>query len=102
MEARGRSLLPVVVVVVGVVVGLVVVAGVARADPIDTASSWNGTSSISPFNGGSGWRRAFGQTVTVGSDSVLDSFSLHVEGYGATFTGYVMAWDDDHVTGSVM
>lgn len=45
----------------------------------------------------------YGQTVTVGADNVLNSFTFYLNGGQATlFRGYVMQWDGSKATGPVL
>jgi hypothetical protein len=66
----------------------------------DTTGSYAGA--ITPF--GQPDTSTYGQTFTVGSDNVLDAFSLYLEGGSGpiTFKGYLYAWDGSHATGSAL
>jgi len=46
----------------------------------------------------------YGQVFTVGSDNVLNTFSLYLEGGSGpiSFKGYLYAWDGSHATGSAL
>jgi len=71
------------------------------ATSIDTTGSF--TSNWHPF--GQPDTSAYGQTFTVGSDNVLNSFSLYLDGQVATpvnFTAYVYAWNGSEITGSAL
>jgi hypothetical protein len=69
--------------------------------PIDWNIPWQ------PF--GESNTATYGQTITVPTDNVLNSFSFYMDDYGSTidpepvvFAGYVMAWAGDHATGPVL
>ena len=79
----------------------------ARADTIDTLSGWNGSDGIGSF--GRNDTSDYGQTITVGSANVLQSFEFVMQLYYGTpassnFQGYVMAWNNstDEATGPVL
>jgi len=79
----------------------------AKADFISTLGSWDGNSAIHPF-GEPFNTPSYGQTVTVGSDNVLDSFSFRMRVIGGdpgdtlSFKAYVMAWDGAKASGPVL
>jgi hypothetical protein len=77
--------------------------GNAQASTIDTTPSWDGSSFISPF-GGIGSTATYGQTFTVGSDNVLNDFTLWINDGSSPidFIGYVMAWDGNKANGSIL
>ncbi|MCY7324247.1 MAG: PTPA-CTERM sorting domain-containing protein, partial [Phormidesmis sp. CAN_BIN36] len=77
----------------------------AQAASIDTASSWDGTNQVIPF--GETNTATYGQTFTVGTDSILQKFSFWLGGYqsgsdGVDFAAYVMKWDGAKAVGSVL
>lgn len=81
------------------------VAPVARASTIDTLSGWNGSDAIIWF--GEPDTATYGQTVTVGADNVLDSWTFLLRQDSTdpgNFQGYVMAWDtaNTRATGGVL
>jgi hypothetical protein len=70
---------------------------------IDTTPSWDGNSSISYF--GQPNTATYGQTFTVGSDNVLDSFSFFLNQASSSalkFAAYVMQWDGSKATGPIL
>jgi len=79
----------------------------AKADFISTLGSWDGSSAVHPFGEPSN-TPTYGQTVTVGSDNVLDSFSFRMRVIGGdpgdtlSFKAYVMAWDGTKASGPVL
>ena len=91
---------------------LVLVAGLAWADTINTYPDWNQTSSVSAF--GAGITATYGQVFTVPTGATtLSSFSFWLESYTqesvpdpspVDFNGYVAAWDglNEHATGPVL
>jgi hypothetical protein len=69
---------------------------------LDTTPRWNGSSHW-PFSGAPGGHSsAFGQTITIGPENILESFSLYLGGTDAEITGYVMEWAGDRVVGPVL
>lgn len=73
------------------------------ATVIDTISTWNGIYNINSF--GEGTTPTYGQTVTVPTDNVLDSFTFKLlQGGGdpTTIRFCVMAWDGEKVSGPVL
>jgi len=88
--------------------------GQAKALVIDTTTSWDGSSAAQPPNivptflfGEPGWSTV-GQTITVGTDNVLDSFSFWLEKTNrrnpGPFQGFVMEWDgaNHHAMGPIL
>jgi hypothetical protein len=96
MKKRGLAL----------IIVLLVAVGQARANVVDTLSGWNGTDRIIYF--GEPDTATYGQTITVGSDNVLNSFTFLLNDSAISnpvnFQGYVMAWNDStsRATGSVL
>jgi hypothetical protein len=87
------------------------VTGVARAQVVDTASAWDGSSFIAPFGQGieadGGDTPTYGQTfVAPGASLLLKSFTFWVDSVGGSgpsrFTGFVMEFDGTGVTGPVL
>lgn len=81
------------------------IKGAAHKNTYDTASSWNGLDSITPF--GASPFTTIGQTFTVptNGDTVLDSFTIFLRQSSANaigFRGYLMAWDGGKATGPVL
>jgi hypothetical protein len=78
---------------------LLTASGALRADTvIDTAPSWNGTDYVYPF--GVPNSQTYGQTITVPTDNVLDSFSFYMDlPSNLTFSGYVFQWNGSSATG---
>ncbi|MGC8712222.1 MAG: hypothetical protein ACP5RH_07495 [Leptodesmis sp.] len=81
------------------------IKGAAHKNTYDTASSWNGLDSITPF--GASPFTTIGQTFTVptNGDTVLDSFTIFLRQNSANaigFRGYLMAWDGGKATGPVL
>lgn len=75
----------------------------AHAATINTASSWDGSSLITPF--GETDTATYGQTFTVGADNVLQSFSFFLGGFeseAVDFAAYVMGWDGAQAEGSIL
>lgn len=78
---------------------------VTHADVINTYTGWNGSDYILPF--GETDTATYGQTFTVGADTVLDNFSFwlndDVNPDRVDFRAYVMAWHaSNHATGPVL
>ena len=68
---------------------------------IDTTGT--STGNFNPF--GQPSTAAYGQTFTVGSDNVLNSFSLYLIGQPSStvnFTAYIYAWNGTRATGSAL
>lgn len=91
--------------IVAVLVTVGLVAGVASASSVDTTGSWNGSDGV--YYWGEPNTATYGQTFTVGADTVLNSFSffLQQDGSSATnFAAYVYAWDsaNSRATGSAL
>ena len=85
---------------VGIAVASSATPGLA-ATSIDTTGAF--TSNWHPF--GQPDTSAYGETFTVGSDNVLNSFSLYLDGQVAStlnFTAYVYAWNGSMITGSAL
>jgi len=83
----------------------------AQAQVIDTTAAWNGSDYIAPFGQGieadGGDTPTYGQTfVAPGSSLLLTSFTFWVDSVGGSgpsrFTGYVMEFDGNGVTGPVL
>ena len=73
----------------------------SAATTVDTTGSFSGN--WSPF--GQPDTSAYGQSFTVGSDNVLNSFSLYLDGQVGSplnFTSYVYAWNGSSITGSAL
>ena len=91
----------------GAVVGLLV-AGMATAShattvTYDTTPSWNGGSASGSFQGGFD-SRGVGQTfITPTTHNILENFTLFISNSGSvSMTAYVMEWDGDSPTGSIL
>lgn len=87
------------------------VAHGARAQVVDTASAWDGSSYIAPFGQGieadGGDTPTYGQTFRApGPMMDLTSFTFWIDSVGGSgpsrFTGYVMEFDGNGVTGPVL
>jgi hypothetical protein len=73
---------------------------------IDTTGGWNGMESVAPFGDGGSWGQTF---VAPAQHAILTGFSFWIErapsdttGLPIDFTAFVMAWDGDRATGSVL
>jgi hypothetical protein len=85
--------------------GLVVASpNQSEAFTIDTSTSWNGSTNVSWF--GEPNSATYGQTFTVGSSNILNSFSFFLKGFNdpdtTEFTAYVMAWNGSRATGDIL
>ena len=69
----------------------------------DTTIFWNGNSEASHFQGGFD-SRGVGQTFSVTEqNTILEDFTLYISNAGTlSLTAYVMEWDEDRPTGSVL
>jgi hypothetical protein len=83
--------------------GLMLASSV-EAETIDTATTWNHTSGITPL--GEPNTATYGQTFTVGADTVLQDFTFYLKSISSPdavdFAGYVMAWNGTRATGGVL
>ena len=92
-------------IVFGLIMTFIVMASamVAKAD-IDTFGSWNGTDFVYPM--GETNTSTYGQTFTVGPETVLDSFTFLVDDDlnpdFVDFEAYVMNWDGSKASGSAL
>jgi hypothetical protein len=79
---------------IGMAVMVTLTAGPASAAVIDTITGWNGSDRVATF--GEPNSATYGQTVTVGSDNYLKSFSFMLDQTSqvpGSFQGYVMQWN---------
>jgi hypothetical protein len=80
------------------------VSGFVDAGIIDTTSSWDGSSSISPF--GENGTATYGQTFTVDNETSLDNFTFYlndsIDPDFTDFEAFVMDWSGTKATGSVL
>lgn len=91
-----------------IALGMMVLGNVAQAELITTIPSWNGTQRLLGF--GESDTSTFGQTITVGADIRLESYSFRIRSenlFGAfptRFGGYVMEWDEanDRAIGPIL
>lgn len=78
-------------------------AEAGHAANIDTTPSWDGSSFTQPF--GEPDTATYGQTFTVGTDNVLQSFSFWLGGFqdgSVDFAAYVMGWNGTNATGPIL
>jgi len=86
-----------------VVLALAATAGRGSADFITNTPAWNGSDSIAAF--GEPNTATYGQTITVGTDHFLNSFSFNLasfRGAKVDFQAYVYAWDGSKASGPAL
>ncbi|WP_017653569.1 PEP-CTERM sorting domain-containing protein [Fortiea contorta] len=72
-----------------------------QAATIDTTPSWNGSTEISSF--GEPDTATYGQTFTVGTDNIINSFTFYLKNNpGVDFAGYIAAWDGTKAQGPIL
>lgn len=90
--------------VVPVVVALIAGPATSAAQDINTTPEWDGSSYTCCF--GEPRLATFGQTLTVGAETYLNSFSFWLAngggGANVVFGAYLMAWDGYRATGPIL